>query len=394
MPNQVNLGTFSTLARIITALLTVLGGGFLARGVGRITNSEYLNFVGFYRQIQTLNPDQIKARKQELLSQFDFDFSAWPVEYRWQDSQLDDKKPPRLLQRTYIDHTGILSRIRHFPCDAIAYIAVHTFGRRMMYPGSVYLLQRALDAMLTEGRVRLVERYNGERFKLETYDKNHIDAMFVDRRRSSHDNGPKLVICSEGNAGFYEIGVMATPIEAGYSVLGWNHPGFAASTGTPFPDQEVAAIDTVIRFAIEHLGFRQKDIILFSWSIGGFPCSWAAAHYPEIRGAVFDATFDDVVPLAVAKMPPSWRPIVVHTVKSYFNLNNSDNLRYYNGPVLFVRRLQDEIIHTLETDPIRTNRANDLLIKLLSQRFPHLMKEENPRWALNDWLQGNREHQR
>ena len=38
------------------------------------------------------------------------------------------------------------------------------------------------------------------------------------------------MICSEGNAGFYEIGIMVTPLEAGYSVLGWNHPGFGGST--------------------------------------------------------------------------------------------------------------------------------------------------------------------
>lgn len=39
-----------------------------------------------------------------------------------------------------------------------------------------------------------------------------------------------LVVCSEGNAGFYELGIMVTPLEAGYSVLGWNHPGFGGST--------------------------------------------------------------------------------------------------------------------------------------------------------------------
>jgi hypothetical protein len=47
---------------------------------------------------------------------------------------------------------------------------------------------------------------------------------------SRHANGSTLVICSEGNAGFYEIGIMVTPLEAGYSVLGWNHPGFGGST--------------------------------------------------------------------------------------------------------------------------------------------------------------------
>lgn len=53
--------------------------------------------------------------------------------------------------------------------------------------------------------------------------------MFIDRRNQTQ-NGHILVICSEGNAGFYEIGIMGTPIDAGYSVLGWNHPGFGGST--------------------------------------------------------------------------------------------------------------------------------------------------------------------
>ena len=34
----------------------------------------------------------------------------------------------------------------------------------------------------------------------------------------------------DGNVGFYEIGCMATPIEAGYSVLGWNRPGTSPSS--------------------------------------------------------------------------------------------------------------------------------------------------------------------
>lgn len=67
------------------------------------------------------------------------------------------------------------------------------------------------------------------RYKLLARDDNEIDAMFIDRR-NSNQNGNILVICCEGNAGFYEIGIMGTPIEAGYSVLGWNHPGFGGST--------------------------------------------------------------------------------------------------------------------------------------------------------------------
>lgn len=43
-------------------------------------------------------------------------------------------------------------------------------------------------------------------------------------------NGNILVITCEGNCGFYETGIISTPLNKTYSVLGWNHPGFGSST--------------------------------------------------------------------------------------------------------------------------------------------------------------------
>lgn len=239
----------------------------------------------------------------------------------------------------------------------------------------------------------MIERFGGERIKLETHEGNHIDTFFVDRRDAIERNGQKLVICCEGNAGFYEVGIMCTPMDGRYSVLGWNHPGFGGSTGLPFPNQEVSAIDTVVKFANERLGFKFEDILLFAWSIGGYPCSWAAMNFPDVRGVILDATFDDVVPLAISKMPPSWKPIVVNTVRSYFNLNVSEHLSYYQGPLIFVRRLKDEIIFTDDADPVRTNRANNLLVKMLQSRFPNLMTDEDNFMTLQDWVSGDSNHQ-
>lgn len=82
---------------------------------------------------------------------------------------------------------------------------------------------------LLQGRAKLVKDNKGIRNKLRTIDNNDVDTMFINNRGKT-SKGDILVICSEGNAGFYEIGIMCTPIEAGYSVLGWNHPGFAGST--------------------------------------------------------------------------------------------------------------------------------------------------------------------
>lgn len=38
-----------------------------------------------------------------------------------------------------------------------SFLVAHTLGRRMLYPGSVYLLQKALMPVLLQGQARLVE---------------------------------------------------------------------------------------------------------------------------------------------------------------------------------------------------------------------------------------------
>lgn len=106
----------------------------------------------------------------------------------------------------------------------------------MIYPGSMSLIQSYLHEMLVAGRVKLIEEERARRYKVRTVDDNDIDTIFVDNRDQQPStsggisNGRTLVICSEGNAGFYEVGIMTTPLALKYSVLGWNHPGFGGST--------------------------------------------------------------------------------------------------------------------------------------------------------------------
>lgn len=89
-----------------------------------------------------------------------------------------------------------------------------------------------------------------------------------------------------------------------------------------------------------------------------FSASWAAMSYPEIQSLVLDASFDDLLPLALKVMPDSWSesytlkcnvlqtllfvlqlvvltvemfcsllgPLVQHTVRQYMNLNNAEQL--------------------------------------------------------------------
>uniref|UniRef100_A0A8C5ACD6 Abhydrolase domain containing 16A, phospholipase n=1 Tax=Gadus morhua TaxID=8049 RepID=A0A8C5ACD6_GADMO len=263
-----------------------------------------------------------------------------------------------------------------------SFLIAHSFGRRMLYPGSVGLLQKFMRPMLQQGQAKLIEEFNGQRNKLVACDGNEIDTMFVDRRADGRPGGSTLVICCEGNAGFYEVGCMNTPLEGGYSVLGWNHPGFGDSTGVPFPQNEANAMDVVIQFAMQKLGFQLNDIIIYAWSIGGFTASWAVMSYPELKAVVLDASFDDLLPLALKVMPASWRlrasPCGEQCLTRYFSPR-------YPGPVLLIRRTKDEIITTAGPEDIMSNRGNDLLLKLLQFRYPKVMADEGVR-VVREWL--------
>lgn len=99
------------------------------------------------------------------------------------------------------------------------------------------------------------------------------------------------------------MGMVGTPIAEGYSVLAWNHPGFGGSSGTPYPTTELNAAEAIYEYATTQLGWRDEDIILFGWSIGGFPAAYLAGAHPSVKGLMLDATFDDVLPLALPRMP-------------------------------------------------------------------------------------------
>lgn len=377
------------LTRLAGVVCIVMVGTFCLRGIGRICNSDYGNFL---RALQSAQQNLTKESKLEL-AKYDSEFSAWPIDFRWNDPQVDSSKPRVDVESPSSKRQSLFTRLRFLPCELISYIAVHTIGRRMMYPGAVKLLQAAVAPMLLQGRARLIEEHNAVRNKLLTRDGNEIDSVLVDRRsQPSFPNGSVLVVCCEGNAGFYEYGIATTAIDSGFSVLGWNHPGFAGSTGVPFPDQEKNAMDVVMQFAIHKLGFTPENIIVYAWSIGAYSATWAAMNYPDIKGLILDATFDDVLPLATSKMPQSWEPIVKRTIRGYLNLNNLEQLNKYGGPVLLYRRTRDEIISTQETAQIQSNRGNDLLIGFLQYRFPKLVNEDTL-WALRDWLSGDKSHQ-
>ncbi|XP_008573274.1 PREDICTED: abhydrolase domain-containing protein 16A isoform X4 [Galeopterus variegatus] len=317
-------------------LLLLLAGVACLRGIGRWTNPQYRQFITI---LEATHRNQSAENKRQLAN-YNFDFRSWPVDFHWEEpsSRKESRGGPSrrgvALLRPEPLHRGtadtLLNRVKKLPCQVTSYLVAHTLGRRMLYPGSVYLLQKALMPVLLQGQARLVEECNGRRAKLLACDGNEIDTMFVDRRGTAEPQGQKLVICCEGNAGFYEVGCVSTPLEA----------------------------------------------------------TWAAMSYPDVSAVILDASFDDLVPLALKVMPDSWRGLVTRTVRQHLNLNNAEQLCRYQGPVLLIRRTKDEIITTTVPEDIMSNRGNDLLLKLLQHRYPRVMAEEGLQ-VVRQWLEAS-----
>lgn len=380
----------NVILKLFATAISVLVGSFCIRGLGRYNNQDYLTFLKVLKDTRA-NPSVSNKR---ILVHFDADFSAYPVDFKCSDAR--DKRAPATYNKLFITQSGETSLMLDnfplkWPLEVIISIVMKTVGRRLIYPGSLSFLQTLMNPAIEAGRSKLIEEHGGVRHKLKSHDGNHIDSMFIDRRGST-PNGDYLVIGCEGNGGFYEIGTILTPLEAGYSVLGWNHPGFGGSTGIPYPDQDVAAIDVVVKFAMDKLEFAPSQIIIYGWSIGGFTATWAGMHFPNIHGLVIDASFDHILPLARGTFPSFLYPFIEMAVKQHFDLDNSRHLKQYQGPILLIRRSQDEVIASDPYNSPPTNRANQLLIDLLKQRFPVLINDRAVA-VLREYLGGNARYQ-
>ncbi|XP_023984151.1 ABHD16B [Physeter macrocephalus] len=355
---------------------------------------------------------QVHLFKIYLMANYAYNFRGWPVDFRWDDvraaaggrsghraltcaaaaagawllwgAALGEDAQGRPSRGARSQAQCLLQQIRELPGQLASYALAHSMGRWLVYPGSMFLMTRALLPLLQQGQERLVDRYRGRRAKLVACDSNEIDTMFMDGRQrpGSHGRGRRLVICCEGNAGFYEMGCLLAPLEAGYSVLGWNHPGFGGSTGAPFPQHDANAMDVVVKYALHRLRFQPAHVVVYGWSIGGFTATWATMTYPELGALVLDATFDDLVPLALKVMPHSWKGLVVRTVREHFNLNVAEQLCRYPGPVLLLRRTLDDVVSTsghlrpLPSGDVEGHRGNELLLRLLQHRYPAVMARE------------------
>lgn len=127
-----------TLTRFVTSLGVILVVSFCMRSFGRAANPVYTKFV---ETLKDANERLTPSVKHNLLK-YDFEFYAWPIEFRWNDVESDSSKQSIFPERA--NYRNPLQFLASIPLHVIGYVAVHTFGIKLIYPGSVGALQMAI----------------------------------------------------------------------------------------------------------------------------------------------------------------------------------------------------------------------------------------------------------
>ena len=152
-----------TMASWIFAILFL---SVTLRGIGRMTNPDYTLFLKAFDEA-TEKHRRNNLSYSVLATQYDCSFEAFPVSYS--DATSGRVSANNSIFKEYFTLGGL---------------AAHLFGRHLIYPGSILLLQAAFNPHLEEGRMTLAVKHQGKRAKIETRDGNFIDTMFVDRRNT------------------------------------------------------------------------------------------------------------------------------------------------------------------------------------------------------------------
>ena len=192
--------------------------------------------------------------------------------------------------------------------------------RPFIFPGSTYLANFLNWSKLEKQRKRiLLFEEHAYRNTLKSSDGTEIDSVYIDKRDST-ENGSYLVITSAGNVDLYELGYFHVPCKLGYSVMGWNYTGYGCSSGKPSKSFLKNAAEAVYEYDINVLNFPPCRIILYGYSIGGFPTCYLASKYKDIGGVIIDATFGNLVTLVKDKMPCCLAQLAGATYSAYFDL--------------------------------------------------------------------------
>lgn len=108
------------------------------RGIGRSQTKVYTKFL---KALEAAKANVSSEEKKNALRLYDFEFKDWPNDFSVREVSGEKKKK----NLTVVPARNKPLWISSLPCEIAAYVAIHTFGIRMIYPGSVKLIQSYLS---------------------------------------------------------------------------------------------------------------------------------------------------------------------------------------------------------------------------------------------------------
>merc|ERR1712178_538905 len=106
------------MTKFLAGVGFVVAGAFIIRTLGRMSNPVYTNFTSVLANTQR----NYNAETKKLISQYDFDFSSWPVDFDVLE-ETGDVSRPKNYQVSSQNKTRVES-----PYDALAWLLAHSFG--------------------------------------------------------------------------------------------------------------------------------------------------------------------------------------------------------------------------------------------------------------------------
>lgn len=138
------------LTKFVSSIGFILVVSYCCRGLSRHQNPVYRKFIAKLQeaQRQQLQPGGLTpAVKRDLLA-YDFDFDAWPVEFSMLRDDDKGQSKLRLCLSRPSGYQGSMQSVLYLPIKVIAYLAIHSFGIRLIYPGMIGFLQIVMGECL------------------------------------------------------------------------------------------------------------------------------------------------------------------------------------------------------------------------------------------------------
>ncbi len=120
--------------------------------------------------------------------------------------------------------------------------------------------------------------------------------------------------------------------DAGFSVLGWDYPGYGTSDGKPSESLIYRIAGKILQSIPDTYGFEVNKVIHYGRSLGGGPAVWLATHHP-CAGIILEGCFTSIFRVA---MPVNILP--------WDLFNNLKRMRLLQCPSLVIHGTHDRTV--------------------------------------------------